>query len=328
MGCFDSECADLDPACSAQGLLAASILPDNAFVAVTTTNVFFSSDGLNWTGPIATGASGNLNDITYGNNVYVAVGANGAIVYSRDRVTWFTAVSGTVNILNGVAFGNGRFVATGQTGTVLVSFDGQNWSPQSVGAAVNLNRVRFGSGLFVVVQAGAATNYFSQSGFTGSWQSSSRVSSVFGYAATFDNGRWLFAETAASIEVFSADVTTSQFNSATAISSCNGHAHFAGSRFYCVGDNSNFSYSSVAAETPWAGGVLGCQTGAAGEFVRGIAFGSGRFVSAGDDLANNGAICVSSSGLPGTFTAVTVAATALPFSNLAYLQGPLRLRYR
>ncbi len=59
--------------------------------------------------------------MTYGNGTFVAVGRNGTILTSRDRVNWTEQISPTNNQLKGVTYGNGRFVAVGIYGTILTS---------------------------------------------------------------------------------------------------------------------------------------------------------------------------------------------------------------
>ncbi|MBX7059346.1 MAG: hypothetical protein K1X75_14880 [Leptospirales bacterium] len=329
-GCFldDADCSSGDATCSIQAALAASLVPDIVFVALSGTNAFFSYNGRSWNGPIATGSPAGLADTAYGNGRYVAVGLSGSLVHSTDLVNWTVGASGTSNNLNGVTFGGGHFVATGASGTVLISFDGINWSLQSPGAAVGLTRPFYGGGLFAAAQAGASTNYFSPGGLTGTWGVSTRTVSVFGYTTAYGNNRWIFGSTGSDVEVFSSDLKTAIFASASAVGSCNGQIYFAGDRFFCTGDNGDIYYTVTGMESSWSGGALGCMTGGAGELIRGVAYSNGLYVAAGDDIANNGAICTSASGVAGSFTRVTVNATALPLSALEVHSGPLRLGFR
>lgn len=62
-------------------------------------------------------------------NLYIAVGDQGALLSSPDGATWTTRTSGTTVALNDIAHGDGRYVAVGQAGKILVSEDGVMWDP-------------------------------------------------------------------------------------------------------------------------------------------------------------------------------------------------------
>jgi len=75
------------------------------------------------------GTKSDLYGVTYGNGIFVAVGAvgtklgsppsNGIILTSRDGVKWTKRTS--EKPLGGVTYGNGIFVAVGDNGTILTS---------------------------------------------------------------------------------------------------------------------------------------------------------------------------------------------------------------
>jgi hypothetical protein len=69
---------------------------------------------VNWTAR-ASGTGNQLNGVTYGNGLFVAVGRDGTILTSPDGATWTARTSGTGNSLLGVAYGNGLFVAVGKS---------------------------------------------------------------------------------------------------------------------------------------------------------------------------------------------------------------------
>ena len=62
-------------------------------------------------------------------NLYIAVGDQGALLSSPDGATWTTRTSGTSVALNDITHGDGRYVAVGQAGKILVSEDGVLWDP-------------------------------------------------------------------------------------------------------------------------------------------------------------------------------------------------------
>jgi hypothetical protein len=78
-----------------------------------------SGEGTTWT-PRGLGGTWFFS-LTYGNGTFVAVGSNGTILTSPDRVSWTWRASGTDSSLFGVTYGNGLFVAVGDYGTILTS---------------------------------------------------------------------------------------------------------------------------------------------------------------------------------------------------------------
>ncbi|WP_374601499.1 hypothetical protein [Niveibacterium sp.] len=109
----------------------------------------------NWAAPIdvdvRASKDGAINDITTFLTYYIAVGADGAIVYSTDpRKNWTAAtVAGAPTAsLNGVASNTTMAVAVGDNGSVYYTTDAVNWTAGAVtwasgttGTAVKLNKV-------------------------------------------------------------------------------------------------------------------------------------------------------------------------------------------
>ena len=110
-----------------------------------------SPDGIDWT-RVSGGVPHELESITYGNNIYVAVGEGGVIATSPDGQTWTRNPRGLVD-LRGMAFANGRYVVAGG-GAVWTSTDGEVWSPTSGPTVEEPNAIIWADGSFVVVGAG------------------------------------------------------------------------------------------------------------------------------------------------------------------------------
>jgi hypothetical protein len=104
--------------------------------------------GTTWT--LRSWGFGFFDGVTYGNGLFVAVGAKGTILTSPDGVSWTPRTSGTDSSLFGVTYGNGLFVAVGAKGTILTSPDGVSWT-QRISGGYRLNGVAYGNGLFVAV---------------------------------------------------------------------------------------------------------------------------------------------------------------------------------
>jgi len=62
-----------------------------------------------------------LTSVTFGNNMFVAVGVLGTVLSSTDEAFFHEGDSGTAVSLRGVGFGNGTFVAVGAGGAILQS---------------------------------------------------------------------------------------------------------------------------------------------------------------------------------------------------------------
>lgn len=124
-----------------------------------------------WTGPAATGTSGNPRALVHSNGVLVGAvftaGAVDPIFFSTDSgASWSTWDPPTDRFgVFDLAFGGGMFVAVrgptsnGASDTVLRSVDGMSWSVVNTGYADTFPyRVAFGGGLFVSVGVDNAGN--------------------------------------------------------------------------------------------------------------------------------------------------------------------------
>ncbi len=94
------------------------------------------------------GPTAYLNVITYGNNLFVAVGDQ--ILTSTDGVDWSTRASGITTPLYDITWGKDLYVAVGLFGVILTSPDGVNWTHRDSGTEDQLNCVTYGHDLFVV----------------------------------------------------------------------------------------------------------------------------------------------------------------------------------
>jgi hypothetical protein len=129
-----------------------------------------SLDGATWN-QRSSGFSGdlisslsNLTSIAYGNDIYVAAGAdeyttnpfrhpytdNAVFVTSQDGITWTVREQDKDVFLNGITYGNGTFVAVGTSGAIYTSTDGVNWTFGNSGT-ITLSGVIYGNGTFVAV---------------------------------------------------------------------------------------------------------------------------------------------------------------------------------
>jgi hypothetical protein len=162
---------------------------NNMFVAGGSSGkIAYSSNGVTWTA-VTTNAFEYVDDndgktytaeieaIAYGNNIFVAVGADGRAATSTDGIRWtavttnaFDYVSSGITYkarIQAIAFGNGTFVAgcgayygNGWHGKLIAtSTDGKNWTPVNVGSIfirgkgswAGVDAIAFGNNKFVAL---------------------------------------------------------------------------------------------------------------------------------------------------------------------------------
>jgi hypothetical protein len=129
---------------------------NSTFVAVAAASgglpIFITSnDGVNWTSGNPLWA-GFIYALSHGNNSFVAVGANGAIMTSPDGINWTSRSSKPVYNM-GIAYGNSTFVAVGTYGSLgrsLNSTDGKTWNAVDLGPYVPTD-ITYADSIFVAV---------------------------------------------------------------------------------------------------------------------------------------------------------------------------------
>lgn len=106
--------------------------------------------------PQTSGVSSQLNDITYAEGLFVAVGDKGVILTSEDGKTWTQRTSNAVlnENINSVTYGNGKFVActSGNGQSVIWSADGITWTRKDGNiSSYPLWDIAYGNETFVMV---------------------------------------------------------------------------------------------------------------------------------------------------------------------------------
>ena len=104
----------------------------------------------------AMGGSFSFRDVSYGQNLFVAVGLGGVIKTSPDGVTWTSRTASVAANFNDVAYANGTFVAVGGTVVgvtepVTLSADGVTWTNPTTPFTGTMNGVSFGNDIWVAV---------------------------------------------------------------------------------------------------------------------------------------------------------------------------------
>jgi hypothetical protein len=113
--------------------------------------VSVSSDGITWTRANANAGFSTLNDVTYAQSRYVAVGDAGRIFTSPDALTWTERATGSTTQRLAIGASPTLFVAAGASGSLLTSADGTQWTGRTSGTTSALRSATFGNNRYVVV---------------------------------------------------------------------------------------------------------------------------------------------------------------------------------
>ncbi len=120
--------------------------------ASTEGGIYTSSNFTNWTNQNI-GVTYALNGVTYGNNMFVAVGNVGTTARSTNGTSWTLGTTGDADGLKSVAYGNNKYVAVGNQGKIVYSSDGITWTQANKDGAAgsNFNSVKYLNNLFIAV---------------------------------------------------------------------------------------------------------------------------------------------------------------------------------
>jgi hypothetical protein len=159
-GDIDSTLKTGDILLTAGTLTAPDWLPANGTIYLQSSyQALFATVGLlvdprpPWTQRTSSFGTTTIYGVTYGNDLYVAVGASGQLATSPDGINWTQRTSsfGTT-IIFGVTYGNGLFVAVGDSGQLATSPDGINWTQRASSfGTTTIYEVTYGNGLYVAV---------------------------------------------------------------------------------------------------------------------------------------------------------------------------------
>jgi len=221
-----------------------------------------------WRNPLPTG--NQLNAITYGKGLFVAVGANSTIVTSSDGINWEQQVAPPNCSLSGVAYSPdptlfvavGADAATGTTNVILTSSDGINWFPFTgwVGTSGFLAVATDGARNFVAVGTLGVVWYSLDGG--SSWQAGATPSGAQNLNAVA-YGNSMFVAVDDSGQIFTSTTGSSwtqQFIGGTS-AALNGITYQPGKGFVVVG-NGTFLFStngvnwSITTESYFGNGVV------------------------------------------------------------------------
>lgn len=114
------------------GLGGSSIIYENGmFIIIRASDdnyIFYSYDGIEWD-KVQLPIVGDLDDITYGNGEFIAVGRNGLAVHSQNGISWQELTIPFPS--SGIAFGDGKFVIIGNK-KIAYSQSGYDWQEKNI----------------------------------------------------------------------------------------------------------------------------------------------------------------------------------------------------
>jgi hypothetical protein len=258
---------------------------NNVFVAVGDDGaVYTSADGLNWTERDST-VSQRLRGVAYGNGTFVAVGSRGRIVRSANGITWSRSTSSTPDRLESVRFLNNLFVAVGENGTTLTSPDGITWTRRNQGSTRDLDGMVQGAGQIVVVGKGG-TILTSSDGANFTQQNSGTTNDLHGIG--YADGLFIAVGEPEIILTSPNGTAWTVRHSSTNSSLKNVHRGSAG--WIAVGTEGTILHSPDGLtwsriESPT------CND------LNDVSYGHGQYVIVGDQLPPNGTMLVSSDGV-------------------------------
>ncbi|MCF0074933.1 T9SS type A sorting domain-containing protein [Dyadobacter sp. CY261] len=165
---------------------------DNGTTGLGITNLaIVSTDGVNYSiGQTVklVGGGKSMNDVAFGNNLFVAVGSDALIQTSQDGKNWSYSQVEFGQTLHGVAFGDGKFVAVGDHGLIMFSYNGKVWKKSTNTVLYSFNSVAYANGMFVLVGNSGVVGT-STDGNTWSYHYSGTSSHLKGVA--FGHEKWI-----------------------------------------------------------------------------------------------------------------------------------------
>lgn len=258
----------------------------NKFVAISanpSSNVFYSSDGVNWSAPATipnTSGKALWGAIAYGGGKFVVVSgyrsgssSNNESAYSTDGINWTKTTLPSSIDWKDIAYSNGKFVAIANQ-QAAYSSDGITWSSTSLTISYAA-AITYGNGKFVVTTYAGGKAAYSTDGIT--WKSTNLPKTGSWYSVTYGNGKFLTVNRGSTDLAYSNDGVTWEL---TSLPIKGGRAIAFGDGVFVILPHGAETKESVYSsdEANWAGADLpALKTWGA------IAYGNGRFVALSSD---------------------------------------------
>ncbi len=209
-----------------------------------------STDGVTWTVrafPVST----TINDVAYGNGVWVAVTSTNSFVYtSTDLITWTARAQPDAVALNSVAYGNSKWVACGASGKVITATDPtstwtDNASATTAASSNAINSLCYDTTIGIWVAAVATTAVITATDPTSTW---TVRATALACTALASNGTCFIAVSGASCWRSTDGITWVAVTiSSLTIGSNKRSLAYGNGRFVLVGSSFNSATASVVA---------------------------------------------------------------------------------
>lgn len=202
-----------------------------------------SPDGVTWTERNLDFWTLGLNNVAYGNGVFVTVGNHDVIYTSTDGISWSFAsnTAFTGEHLNDVKFLNNKFVAVGHNGRVIHSNDGVNWATSNTDGLSQLHGIAYGNGKYVASgQSDGAEGVLLMSNDLTNWTGINPAASSIIKRIAFDDNKFVGAS--GSGVLISTDGVNWELTSNVSV----GEVGWDGSKFIAMGVNGTILTSSSA----------------------------------------------------------------------------------
>lgn len=174
---------------------------NDTFVAFSrqSSDAMTSPDGIIWTQQEVGDDEFNWGSITFGNGLFVVVGATGdnRILTSPDGVNWTPRQAPEQNSWSSVTYGNGHFVAVSTTGTnrVMTSPDGITWTSQEGINNSSWFDITYGDGTFVAVAGNGSQRVMTSTDNGVTWTNQENFINAKWHNITYGDGQFVAVAT-------------------------------------------------------------------------------------------------------------------------------------
>jgi hypothetical protein len=213
-----------------------------------------------------------LYRVAFAGNLFLAVGANGAISSSTNGSNWTNQNSGSLSALRGITFGNETYVIAGYslaTRTILISTNVTQWRAKIAAPASFFLATTFAAGTFVTV-GNTGTIQTSTNGI--SWTNRVAITSNDLYGVAYGGGNLVAVGTNGTIITSSDGINWT--NSVSAVTNFLRDVAYGDGTFVVVGHDGTILNSTNGVD--WSGSNSGTTNR-----LFGIGHGQGTFVAVG-----------------------------------------------
>lgn len=111
--------------------LSSIIYGDNKFIIYSASQIFYSTDTINWKTIELNNPNNYELSIFYDNNKFIGVYKNSNIaIYSKDGINWTQTTLPKLGDWRHVVYGDGKFIMSSQNNGILYSLDGIKWTEE------------------------------------------------------------------------------------------------------------------------------------------------------------------------------------------------------